>query len=206
MSHFVPLIDGIWRRLSKPRHPSGYQAGMTLNWLQQNLSPYCCERLSAESLQITLPDGLQVDVYEKPKALFLAYIVSCCFRLQGITSFKEKIVIKAKVKGILRRKAVIYYCCHGAEFGQHIIDLLNQYPLIGETLAELDFRHLTLSIHQGQWQFEVEHFAASEVVSRLPASRRYLRLSSEQRYLLLSTLLMFSQLISKLDEETVRYV
>ncbi|WP_434526883.1 DUF3156 family protein [Photorhabdus asymbiotica] len=205
MSHFVPLINGIWRRLSKPRHPSGYQAGMTLNWLRQNLSPYCCERLSAESLQIMLPDGLQIEVYEKPKALFLAYIVSCCFRLQGITSLKEKIVIKAEVKGIFRRKAVIYYCCHGAEFGQPIIDLLNQYPLIGETLVALDFRYLTLNIYQGQWQLEVEHFAASEVVSRLPASRRYLRLSPEQRHLLLSTLLMFSQLIGKLDEKTVKY-
>ncbi|WP_256125211.1 DUF3156 family protein [Photorhabdus luminescens] len=204
MGHFVPLIDGIWRRLNKPRYPTGYQAGITLNRLEQNLSPYCCERLSAESLQVTLPDGLQIEVCEKPKALFLAYIVSCCFRLQGITSLKEKIVIKAKVKGIFRRKTVIYYCCHGAEFGQQIIDLLNQYPLIGETLAELDFRDLVLNIHQGQWQFEVEHFAASEVVSRLPASRRYLRLTSEQRYLLLSTLLMFSQLIGKLDEKIIR--
>ncbi|MCW7762196.1 DUF3156 family protein [Photorhabdus luminescens] len=198
MSHFVPLIDGIWRRLNKPRYPTGYQAGITLNRLEQNLSPYCCERLSAESLQVTLPDGLQIEVYEKPKALFLAYIVSCYFRLQGITSLKERIVIRAKVKGIFRRKTVTYYCCHGAEFGQQIIDLLNQYPLIGETLAELDFRDLILNIHQGQWQFEVEHFAASEVVSRLPASRRYLRLTSEQRYLLLSTLLMFKQLMEKI--------
>ncbi|MFD0706844.1 MULTISPECIES: DUF3156 family protein [Photorhabdus] len=198
MSHFVPLIDSIWRRLNKPRYPTGYQAGITLNRLEQNLSPYCCERLSAESLQVTLPDGLQIEVCEKPKALFLAYIVSCCFRLQGNTSLKEKIIIRAKVKGIFRRKSVIYYCCHGTEYGQPIIDLLNQHPLIGETLAELDFRDLILNIHQGRWQFEVEHFAASEVVSRLPASRRYLRLTVEQRHLLLSTLLMFSQFMGKI--------
>ncbi|WP_350304731.1 DUF3156 family protein [Photorhabdus viridis] len=198
MSRFVLLFDRVWRRLNKPRYPIGYHAGVTLSRLEQNLSPYCCERLSAKSMQIILPDGLQIEVCEKPKALFLAYIVSCCFRLHGITSLKEKIVIKAKVKGIFRRKSVTYYCCRGAESGQQVIDLLNQYPLIGETLAELDFRDLTLNIYQGQWQFEVEHFAASEIVSRLPASRRYLRLTVEQCHLLLSTLLMFSQLMGKL--------
>jgi hypothetical protein len=38
------------------------------------------------------------------------------------------------------------------------------------------------------------------VVSRIPASRRYLRLEAEQRRLLLSSFLMVSQLMEKCDE------
>ena len=43
-------------------------------------------------------------------------------------------------------------------------------------------------------------FCRSEVVSRLPAGRRYLRLEPEQRRLLLSSLLMIGQLMERLDE------
>lgn len=81
-----------------------------------------------------------------------------------------------------------------------LIATLQQYPQIGDTLAKLDFRHATLTITEGRWQLDIEHFAASEVVSRLPASRRYLRLEAEQRRLLLSSFLMVSQLMEKCDE------
>ena len=81
-----------------------------------------------------------------------------------------------------------------------MIAALRRYPQIAETLEQLDFRRIQLTVAAGHWRLEIEHFAASEVVSRLPAGRRYLRLEPEQRRLLLSSLLMIGQLMEKLDE------
>ena len=59
---------------------------------------------------------------------------------------------------------------------------------------------LTLEAEAGHWRLNIEHFAASEVVSRVPASRRYLPLAREQRRLLLSSFLMIHQLMGQVTQ------
>ncbi|AYM93361.1 TPA: DUF3156 family protein [Serratia fonticola] len=195
MIGLLPSLNRYWRR-----DPPGYQVGTTLNRLTANLQPYACERVAVNQLRLTLPQGPVIEVAEQVQSLFLAHIVTHRFRLQGNARFTEPLVLNIITGGWLRRKGVIYRTKAKHEGARQLIATLQQYPQIGDTLAKLDFRHATLTITEGRWQLDIEHFAASEVVSRLPASRRYLRLEAEQRRLLLSSFLMVSQLMEKCDE------
>lgn len=131
----------------------------------------------------------------------MAHIVSHRFRLQGPCAMQLPLTLDVVTGGWLRRRGVRYLLRQRHAAAQRVLDGLQRYPQIGETLAQLDFRRVRLTVNDGRWQVEIEHFAASEVVSRLPAGRRYLRLDAEQRRLLLSSLLMIGQLMEKLNHE-----
>ncbi|HEI8866700.1 DUF3156 family protein [Serratia sp. AKBS12] len=195
MIALLPSLDRFWRR-----NPAGYRPGEALDRLQRDLRPYACERHAIGALTLRLPQGPVITVRERPQSLFLAHIVSHRFSLNGGTALTDALTLTIGVGGWLRRGAVRYRLVHAGSGGQRLLAALQRYPQIGEALAQLDFRHAALTLRDGHWQLELEHFAASEVVSRLPAGRRYLRLLPEQRRLLLSVCLMFSQLMEKLDE------
>ncbi|WP_429616554.1 DUF3156 family protein [Serratia sp. 2723] len=195
MIGLLPSLNRFWRR-----DPPGYRPGTTMDRLANNLRPYACERVAATQLRLTLPQGPVIEVAEQVQSLFLAHIVTHRFRLQGSIRFTEPLVLNIITGGWLRRNGVIYRTKAKHDGARRLIAALQQYPQIGDTLAKLDFRRATLTIKEGGWQLDIEHFAASEVVSRLPASRRYLRLEAEQRRLLLSSFLMVSQLMEKCDE------
>ncbi|MBL5829277.1 DUF3156 family protein [Serratia fonticola] len=195
MIGLLPSLNRYWQR-----DPPGYQVGTTLNRLTANLRPYACERVAVNQLRLTLPQGPVIEVAEQVQSLFLAHIVTHRFRLQGRTRFTEPLVLNIITGGWLRRNGVIYRTKAKHDGARQLIAALQRYPQIEDTLAKLDFRRATLTITEGRWQLDIEHFAASEVVSRVPASRRYLRLEAEQRRLLLSSFLMVSQLMEKCDE------
>ncbi|MBL5905665.1 DUF3156 family protein [Serratia fonticola] len=195
MIGLLPSLNRYWRR-----DPPGYQVGTTLNRLTANLQPYACELVAVNQLRLTLPQGPVIEVTEQVQSLFLAHIVTHRFRLQGRTRFTEPLVLNIITGGWLRRNGVIYRTKAKHDGARQLIAALQRYPQIEDTLAKLDFRRATLTITEGRWQLDIEHFAASEVVSRVPASRRYLRLEAEQRRLLLSSFLMVSQLMEKCDE------
>ncbi|WP_433587392.1 DUF3156 family protein [Providencia alcalifaciens] len=81
--------------------------------------------------------------------------------------------------------------------GQPFIESLEQYPVIRQTFEELDFTHCHIAVKNGVWRCEIEPYTASEMVSRIPAARRYLRLTNQQRHRLLSALQLISQLITQ---------
>lgn len=195
MTGLLPSLNRFWHR-----DPPGYQVGVTLNRLLNNLQPYACERIAANQLRLTLPQGPVIEVHEQVQSLFLAHIVTHRFRLQGSTTLTEPLLLHLITGGWLRRHGMIYRTKAEHDGARLLLARLRQYPQIAETLEKLDFRHATLRVKEGHWWLDIEHFAASEVVSRFPASRRYLRLESEQRRLLLSCFLMFSQLMEKCDE------
>lgn len=195
MIGLLPSLNRYWRR-----DPPGYQAGTTLNRLTMNLQPYACERVAVNQLRLKLPQGPVIEVAEQVQSLFLAHIVTHRFRLQGRTRFTEPLVLNIITGGWLRRNGVIYRTKAKHDGARQLIAALQRYPQIEDTLAKLDFRRASLTIKEGNWQLDIEHFAASEVVSRIPASRRYLRLEAEQRRLLLSSFLMIGQLMEKCDE------
>ncbi|WP_411751105.1 DUF3156 family protein [Serratia sp. (in: enterobacteria)] len=195
MIGLLPSLNRFWHR-----DPPGYRPGTTLDRLVNNLRPYACERVAVGQLRLTLPQGPVIEVSERVQSLFLAHIVTHRFCLQGCARFTDPLVLNIITGGWLRRNGVIYRTKAKHDSAQQLIAALRQYPQIGGTLAKLDFRRATLTITEGRWQLDIEHFAASEVVSRLPASRRYLRLEAEQRRLLLSSFLMVSQLMEQCDE------
>lgn len=194
MIGLLPSLNRFWQR-----DPPGYRPGVALDRLSHNLRPYACERLAASRLRLTLPQGPAIDVCEQVQSLFLAHIVTHRFRLQGRTLLAEPLVLHIITGGWWRRNGVIYRTKARHDGAQRLLAMLHQYPQIAATLEQLDFRRAVLSVQDGGWQLDIEHFAASEVVSRLPASRRYLRLEAEQRRLLLSSFLMIGQLMEKYD-------
>ncbi|AVJ16124.1 DUF3156 family protein [Serratia sp. JUb9] len=190
-----PSVNRVWQR-----EPAGYRAGSALDRLQADLRPYACERLSAGRLCLTLPQGPQLEISERPQALFLAHIVSHRFSLSGRTALTGSARLTVRGTGWWRQRGV-RYCTAGDEAAaRQLTGWLARYPQIGATLAQLDFRHAQLTLAAGRWQFSIEHFAACEVVSRLPPGRRYLRLTAAQRCLLLSACLMVAQLMEKIDD------
>ncbi|WP_338405870.1 DUF3156 family protein [Moellerella wisconsensis] len=186
-----------WQRLNQPRLPAGYQAGITLNRLERDLLPYPSQRITPTELVISLDNQLTVSVTEQVKVLFLAFIVNTRFSVRGALSTSLDARIELKTTGVLRQKK-IKWISH-QPVGQQIIAQFSAYPVITQTLEQLDFTSVNLEIKQGNWHCEITPFTASELVSRLPASRRYLRLTPEQRHRLLSALQLVSQLMNKLS-------
>lgn len=80
---------------------------------------------------------------------------------------------------------------------------MNCYPQIFTALEQLHFRQLNLWSEQGRWRLEIEHFAASEVISQVPVERRYQKLHHEQRQQLLNVMQMFEQLMTRVAIEGV---
>ncbi|ENZ7198313.1 DUF3156 family protein [Klebsiella variicola] len=194
MISLIPSLNRIWRQ-----EPAGYQPGLTLDRLTQNLHPYACERLSARQLRLRLQQGLSIDICEQAQGLFMAHIVSHRFCVSGECGWSAPLTMEAIAQGWLRQRGVQFRCRRTHAGTAVLLAALNSYPQIADTLARLDFRRARLIVAAGRWSFEIEHFAASEVVSRIPAGRRYLHLERAQRQHLLSALLMMGQLMEKLN-------
>ncbi|MDX7988754.1 DUF3156 family protein [Xenorhabdus sp. 12] len=197
MNHYAASPKrSFWQRINQQRLPAAYQAGLTLNKLERNLQPYPCERAGAGEL-LVYPEGkLVICVSERVKTLFMAFIVYTRFSIAGTISQPLNADIQVKTGGTWRKKQIRFVSQQ--KEGMALIAQLDNYPIIRQTLEELDFRLCSLKITNGKWRFEIEHFAASEMVSRIPATRRYLRLTSQQRHRLLSTLHLIDQLMKKL--------
>lgn len=188
-------LSRVWRQ-----EPAGYQPGLALDRLTQNLHPYAYERLSARQLRLSLKQGLDIDICEQAQGLFMAHIVSHSFYVSGECSWSEPLTLEAIAQGWVQKRGVQFRCRRIHAGTARLLAALDRYPQIADTLTNLDFRRARLMVAAGRWSFAIEHFAASEVVSRIPAGRRYLRLERAQRQLLFSALLMMGQLMDKLNE------
>ncbi|EJD6582521.1 DUF3156 family protein [Providencia rettgeri] len=200
LSHYATspkysLWQRLGSRLTKKRLPVGYQTGLTLNRIERDMLPYPCEWRAPGALLIQLQPELTIEVTERPRKLFLAFIVYSRFAVSGICHQDINAKIEVKTRGSVRKKH-IHFVSKQID-GAKVIDWLNEYPIIRQTLEELDFNRCQIELNHGQWRCEIEPFTASEMVSRIPATRRYLRLESKQRHRLLSALQLISQLMEK---------
>ncbi|MDR9617035.1 DUF3156 family protein [Providencia rettgeri] len=200
MSHYATspkysLWQRLGSRLTKKRLPVGYQTGLTLNRIERDMLPYPCEWRAPGALLIQLQPELTIEVTERPRKLFLAFIVYSRFAVSGICHQDINAKIEVKTRGSVRKKH-IHFVSKQID-GAKVIGWLNEYPIIRQTLEELDFNRCQIELNHGQWRCEIEPFTASEMVSRIPATRRYLRLESKQRHRLLSALQLISQLMEK---------
>ncbi|WP_231136901.1 DUF3156 family protein [Providencia rettgeri] len=199
MSHYVTSPKpSLWKKIGKftqQRLPAGYQTGLTLNRAEKDMAPYPCEWGAPGVLHVQPQPELTIEVTERPRKLFLAFIVYSCFAVSGQCTDSINAKIEVKTRGTIKKKH-IHFVSKQMD-GQKVIEWLNEYPIIRQTLEELEFNHCEIEFSRGRWRCEIEPYTASEMVSRIPATRRYLRLIKKQRYYLLSALQLINQLVEK---------
>ncbi|EJD6376370.1 DUF3156 family protein [Providencia rettgeri] len=177
------------------RLPAGYQTGLTLNRVEKDMAPYPCEWGAPGVLHMQPQPELTIEVTERTRKLFLAFIVYSRFAVSGQCTDSINAKIEVKTRGTIKKKHV-HFVSKQMD-GQKVIEWLNEYPIIRQTLEELEFNHCEIEFSRGRWRCEIEPYTASEMVSRIPATRRYLRLIKKQRYYLLSALQLINQLVEK---------
>lgn len=199
MSHYVTSPKpSLWKKIGKftqQRLPAGYQTGLTLNRVEKDMAPYPCEWGAPGVLHVQPQPELTIEVTERPRKLFLAFIVYSRFAVSGQCTDSINAKIEVKTRGTIKKKHV-HFVSKQMD-GQKVIEWLNEYPIIRQTLEELEFNHCEIEFSRGRWRCEIEPYTASEMVSRIPATRRYLRLIKKQRYYLLSALQLINQLVEK---------
>lgn len=199
MSHYVTSPKpSLWKKIGKftqQRLPAGYQTGLTLNRVEKDMAPYPCEWGAPGVLHVQPQPELTIEVTEGPRKLFLAFIVYSRFAVSGQCTDSINAKIEVKTRGTIKKKH-IHFVSKQMD-GQKVIEWLNEYPIIRQTLEELEFNHCEIEFSRGRWRCEIEPYTASEMVSRIPATRRYLRLIKKQRYYLLSALQLINQLVEK---------
>ena len=199
----VPLLSRAWHWLMTSREPVGYRPGQMLNLVARDFRPYACERTSSCSLTVALPQGLTIEIREKATALFRSFVVCSHFHLQGSTGLQQPVRLKAHNGNILGRGGVQFRCKDKNDDSQRLLAVLNCYPHIFAALENLHFRHLNLRAEQGQWWLEIEHYAASEVISQVPVERRYQKLHHDQRQQLVNVMQMFDELMTRVASDGV---
>lgn len=199
MSHYVTSPKpSLWKKIGKftqQRLPAGYQTGLTLNRVEKDMAPYPCEWGAPGVLHMQPQPELTIEVTERTRKLFLAFIVYSRFAVSGQCTDSINAKIEVKTRGTIKKKHV-HFVSKQMD-GQKVIEWLNEYPIIRQTLEELEFNHCEIEFSRGRWRCEIEPYTASEMVSRIPATRRYLRLIKKQRYYLLSALQLINQLVEK---------
>ncbi|MCG5379685.1 MULTISPECIES: DUF3156 family protein [Providencia] len=199
MSHYVTSPKpSLWKKIGKftqQRLPAGYQTGLTLNRVEKDMAPYPCEWGAPGVLHVQPQPELTIEVTERPRKLFLAFIVYSRFAVSGQCTDSINAKIEVKTRGTIKKKH-IHFVSKQMD-GQKVIEWLNEYPITRQTLEELEFNHCEIEFSRGRWRCEIEPYTASEMVSRIPATRRYLRLIKKQRYYLLSALQLINQLVEK---------
>ncbi|EOE5321684.1 MULTISPECIES: DUF3156 family protein [Providencia] len=199
MSHYVtspkPSLQKKIGKFIQQRLPAGYQTGLTLNRVEKDMAPYPCEWGAPGVLHMQPQPELTIEVTERTRKLFLAFIVYSRFAVSGQCTDSINAKIEVKTRGTIKKKHV-HFVSKQMD-GQKVIEWLNEYPIIRQTLEELEFNHCEIEFSRGRWRCEIEPYTASEMVSRIPATRRYLRLIKKQRYYLLSALQLINQLVEK---------
>ncbi|REF28903.1 uncharacterized protein DUF3156 [Xenorhabdus cabanillasii] len=126
-----------------------YQAGLTLNRLERDLQPYHCERTGPDELLIKPEGQLTICINERVKILFMAFIVYTRFSVSGTINQPLNAEIQVKTRGSLRKKQIRFFSKQ--KDGCKLIEQLEQYPVIRQSLEELDFRSCSLQIKEGIW-------------------------------------------------------
>lgn len=171
---------------------------MILNAIARDLAGWPLTAID-KGYRLQLNEQLQVEIKIHSKRLFMASVLSSRFSCYGLFNQTRTDICRIEVHqpGWLRRKPVEFRSRHSK--GQAVAAHLNLFDNLRNTLSELDYRRIELTLdHQG-WRCTIEPWAASEVICRMPPIRRYLRLDKNQRMILLSTLNMVSEAMQMID-------
>ena len=105
-----------------------------------------------------------MEVEERVVTSFRSYSVTCHFHLRGETGLQQPIHIQAKNTDILGRGDTRFSAKTSNDDSRRLMAVLDCYPEITDALDCLNFRRLNLRSEAGQWQLEIELFAATELV------------------------------------------
>lgn len=194
------MIRHLRERLLLPQAPAGYRPGVTLGHLLRNIGPQEIQWAQAAVAQLKFPaQGWQAEVRECVQAHLLMHVVTCEFRLTVPALEEGEVRMELRHTGALRRTGIACVFRGGDQaFFTRIRDHLDRNAALLAELMPLDFKRLTLECCNGRWQLALEHMGGSEVVSRMPAFRRYIKISPQQRTHLLACLGNFTGFLQRI--------
>jgi len=180
----------VWLSKAWNAPPPGYRPGATLTRIAHDLSGLRSEVLTPTRWRFDQPGAAwQFEVEETVQAQFLLHIVTARFIMQVAHSVPGAARVEVRHRGAWRRTGLNWKIVHGdaAQLDPFMARVFADPPL-HDALMALDFHALTLIQDERGWRVDVEPYAASEVVMRFPAMRRYVRLTREQAQHLLNAL------------------
>jgi len=194
------LLQKLSERLGGHRTPAGYRPGATLAHLQRNMGLAQFTVTGPSSATAMLDNGgPRLEMVERTESQLLMHIVMTEFNVQ-VPALQEGVAgFVLHHGGAIRRRSIR---CRQRAGDPALLKRL-QAALAGDralhdALMPLDFKRLQIDLHGTQWQVRIEHMGGSEVVSRMPAFRRYIALSADQRHALLQTLYGFQRILPTL--------
>gem|GEM_PF-182207 len=186
MNLFVCLKQQ-WNGTTRPRN---YVPGATLTRLAHDLTGLTARPISATCWQFSQSGAKwNFTVSEQVQRQFLMHIVSSRFVMPVTQSNKGNACIHLRHSGLWRKTGLHWKIKYGDCPQLHaLLDQLNADHILYQALMDLDFHHFSLIQDNKGWRIEVETYAASEVIVRFPAMRRYIRLEFDQAQHLLNAL------------------
>ncbi len=191
---WIPLIGR-----SRERSVAGYRKGETLARALLDLGGRCFgERDGAQADLVTTDGALSFHVREKVHSQFMMHVVTLEFALRVPGAPAGTGMVNISHTGMLRRRALEFKVKRGAHGDfQPLLVTLSASSALSEALMALDFQSCQVHADARGYSICIEHYAASEVVSRMPALRRYIRLTQPQSGALLGALIALRALLQK---------
>lgn len=177
------MLQKLSELFSTRRAPAGYRPGVTLEHLRRNLGLACFEQVESTAARASLEDGsLQLEIVECTESQLLMHMVMTEFVIQVPALQEGAASFEVHHSGTIRRTGL--RCRQHAGDSALLVRLqarLKEDRELYQALMPLDFKRLRIDRVARQWRVRLEHMGGSEVVSRMPAFRRYIALSHEQR-------------------------
>ena len=191
----VKLFNNLWNR-----HPRSYIPGALLQRVCRDLSGrFSVVSHSNGVIELAEQQGrFNCSLRERVEAHFMMHVaavrISCEITGQGPHQNGRVMIAN---RGWLRSRGVRCRTDHAS--GQSLQPLclaLEQDKNLAVALNGLHFRYCEITSTEQGWRLELEPYAGSEVVNRLPAFRRYLKLEQQQVEYLVLALLAFRRVLS----------
>ena len=173
-----------------PELPAGYRPGALLARIAERDLPEmeCIEAKDAPAAAIPLK-GQSIDVRERIKKDFLLHTTLAVF---GLGDAEGPACATAHHTGGLKRTGVSFT-------GDQILTDPLSRPEVTDALLPLDFTRLEIFGTPAAFRIEIETYGGSEVVMRVPRTRRYVPLGPRQSHHLL---LAFDAIAGALSKAT----
>jgi len=170
--------------------PRNYVPGATLARVAHDLPGLCPQPITATCWQFSqIGARWHFAVSEQVHAQFLMHIVSSRFLMSVTDSAAGNARISLRHRGLWRRTGLNWKIKRGdSQYLETLLARLHADQPLFEALMALDFQHFVLIQDDNGWHVEAQTYAASEVVMRFPAMRRYIRLEFDQAQHLLNAL------------------
>ena len=177
--------------------PTGYRPGVTLEHVRRNLGLARFASTGPTSARASFGDAdLQVEIVERTESQLLMHLVMTEFSICTPALHQGSARFELHHTGAVRRAGIHCRLRAGdAALKSAVQSGLTPGSDLYRAVMPLDFKRLRIDLRDGKWTVRLEHMGGTEVVSRMPAFRRYIALSHEQRERLFDTLVGLQRLL-----------